>query len=61
MKMGAVLRAQHTHKMLNILFKNFIGMKIHIWMRNNSILLEVLASVFAVSSNFPDNPVYVVF
>ena len=24
--------------------------------KNNSILLEVLASVFTVSSNFPDNP-----
>ena len=24
--------------------------------KNNSILLEVMASVFIVSSNFPDNP-----
>ena len=54
------------HKMIDILFKNLqIGMKIHIWIakrflknteNNNSILLEVLASVFTVSSNFSDNP-----
>ena len=48
--------------MFNILFQN-IGMKIHIWIakwlhtnKNNSILLEVFAWVFTVSSNFTDNP-----